>query len=197
MKKNIFPKSQPLKPKQGFVLVETIVAVSIILLVVPAILSMTTRGISLESYARSQMTANYLAEEGVEFIRNRRDANLLDYENGNLSTHWDDGFSGGSLCKSHPCTIDPLAGSGSIIGTCPGGNITSNPPSNCYRVYVDTNGFYSPASSGKATEFWRGVTVADIPSHPNEHVITSTVIWRSQFLQKSVTVTGYITNWLQ
>ena len=199
MKKNIFSKikvsSSATTSKRAFVLIETIVAVSIILLVVPAVLGMTTRGISVSSYSKSQMTANYLAEEGVEVIRNKRDHNFLQQQNG-VTVSWDDGFgSGSAVCTVNPCIINPLLGVNGIQA-CNGGSMSTNPPSDCYRLYADSNGFYTNVATGNTvTPFWRGVKVTQVSA--KEYVVASTVTWNTTFLQKSITVTGYMTNWPQ
>ncbi|MCK9352395.1 MAG: hypothetical protein WCT49_04665 [Candidatus Paceibacterota bacterium] len=185
------------KIKKGFIMVETIVAVSIILMVVPAVLGMATKGITLGTSAKSQMIASYLASEGIEFIRNKRDSNLLRYQNGVSGAKWDDGFTPGGaspMCKNNPCTINPLAAPSNIIQRCSGSLAT---PSPCYRLYLDSFGFYSHDTGGQATQFYRGVSVIDAPGNSNEHLVTSTVVWSTAFSQKSLTVTDYITNWTQ
>jgi hypothetical protein len=174
----------------GFILVETVVAVSLVMMTVPAVLGMVTKGITLSSYAKNQMIATYLAEEGIEFIIARRDYNYLRKEKGDV-VNWDDGFvSGTADCRTVACTINPteaikiVSGSGSIYD-----------PNPIYRLYVDSNGFYKHDSAGTITPFSRGVFVKDVSGNPDEHTITSVVVWNTPFSKKSISVTAYITNW--
>jgi len=192
----------PVNVMAGFVMVETLVAVSVILLAVPAVLSMTTKGITIGAYAKNQMIASYLAEEGVEFVRNRRDYNLLKHESGDLGVQWDDGFDGGSdKCRptgpNGGCTVDPLATMDNIINRCNGCKIDTVPPSAGFRLYTDVNGVYSHNAAGTATPFWRAVFVEQVSGQPDQYTITSKVVWSTVYGQKNVSVSGFITNWLK
>lgn len=180
----------------GFVLVETVVAVSLVMMTIPAVLGMVTKGITLSSYAKNQMIATYLAEEGIEFIVARRDYNSLRKERGDV-VNWDDGFASGTVdCRTVACTINPKKAINENITLGSGSIYTPDP---VYRLYVDSDGFYKhydiTEPANKATSFSRGVFVKDVAGSPNEHTITSVVVWNTPFSQKSVSVTAYIANW--
>ena len=173
----------------GFVIVETLVAVALVLLAIPAALQMSTKGIYLSTYSKNQMIATYLAQEGIEYIRARRDYNrMLVLKDGVGAANWDDGFSG----MADAVRIDPSRPS--PIVNCSGCNIYSNPPNASYHLYISSNGFYSHTSAGNtATPFYRGVFV--VPSGTSEYVITSVVRWNAGFVSKTTTLNGYISNW--
>lgn len=76
--------------KQGQSLVETVFAIGIMLIVVSAILALVISNIVGQKESEFQITANNLAREGIEVVRNIRDSNWLAGED------WDLGLSGGS-----------------------------------------------------------------------------------------------------
>lgn len=63
--------------KEGFTLIETMVAITILLIAVVAPMSLAQEGISAARLAQDQIVAFYLAQEGVELVRNMRDENKL------------------------------------------------------------------------------------------------------------------------
>jgi prepilin-type N-terminal cleavage/methylation domain-containing protein len=63
--------------KAGFTLVESMVAISILSMAVTGPLLIAQKGIGSAIYARDQITAFYLAQEAVEYIRNVRDTNRI------------------------------------------------------------------------------------------------------------------------
>ena len=73
--------------KQGFSLVEALVAISIFTLAVVTIMVTLSRGISNTNYSKQKMTAEYLAAEGVEYIRNLRDTYVI-YASGGAQAGW-------------------------------------------------------------------------------------------------------------
>lgn len=64
-------------PSSGFTLLETIVAIGILSLAATAPIVIAQKGIASAIYARDQITAFYLAQEAIEYIRNVRDTNRL------------------------------------------------------------------------------------------------------------------------
>ena len=63
--------------KNGFTLIETLVAVSIFTMSIMALLVVLTQGIANNNYAKKKILASYLAQEGIEYIRNMRDTYTL------------------------------------------------------------------------------------------------------------------------
>ena len=61
----------------GFTLVETLVAISIFSVSILGIMSVLASGISHANYAKQKMIALYLAQEGIEYVRNIRDSKVL------------------------------------------------------------------------------------------------------------------------
>lgn len=173
-------KNLKLKMEKGFTLVETLVAISILLVAVVA--PMSTIGGSLSSIfiARDQMIAVNFAQEGIEIVRQRRDSNMLNkWKNGAGS--WGDNLSAGGYL------IDAtnLRGSGTLLScasSCGVGYKKS------IRQDPSTGLFYqkTAASSGENTQFTRIVNIADVS--PTEKTVTSTVTWLAGAVIKKIEV---------
>ncbi|MBI2482055.1 MAG: hypothetical protein HYV76_00585 [Candidatus Vogelbacteria bacterium] len=91
---------------RGFTLLETFVAVTILVIAVIGPLSLMVRGITDGNYAKNEITAFYLAQEGLELVMNRRDANQfgigdMDYPN---NYPWLAGLT--NCVADHGCYID-------------------------------------------------------------------------------------------
>lgn len=76
MQKNIFKKEDG-AGIPGFSLIETIIAITVIGLVITAAASLTQSSLRIGSVTMNQLIANHLAEEGLEITRNIRDSNWI------------------------------------------------------------------------------------------------------------------------
>ena len=70
-------KYKKLQKNKAFTLVETLVAISIFTVSLLGIMSVLASSISSTNYAKQKMTATYLAQEGIEYVRNMRDTDVL------------------------------------------------------------------------------------------------------------------------
>ncbi len=66
----------------GFTLVETLVGLLIFTVAVVALMSVLGSGISTTTYAKQKLAAQFLAQEGIECVRNRRDTEVLSSPSG-------------------------------------------------------------------------------------------------------------------
>jgi hypothetical protein len=139
------PKNQITKINKntGFTFLEVIIAVFIISLGVVGMVRIIPAIISNTSINSSRFTAAYLAQDGIEIIRNIRDGNWL--EDRTAPTAWDEGIDGCSggceadytiLNQENPAVV-PYAGRYLNIGS---------------------SGFYG-YSAGVPTKFKRKITV--------------------------------------
>lgn len=89
---------------RGFTIVETLVAISILLIGVSAAFSAAQSSLSATSAIKDRITAIFLAQEAMEMARNLKDQNLLAQNiSGNESDpEWLEGFSG--LGGAEPCS---------------------------------------------------------------------------------------------
>ena len=82
--KKLNPKSYTPKPQGGQVLVEAIVAISILVIGLLGIFSLLSRSLSLNRVIADQSAATYLAAEGIELVKNLVDANAIQRRPWNL-----------------------------------------------------------------------------------------------------------------
>jgi len=73
---NFFKHKNKFK-NSGFTLVEMLVAVSIFTVAILTIMTILGQNISDTTYAKRKLVASYLAQEGIEYIRNMRDTYVL------------------------------------------------------------------------------------------------------------------------
>jgi len=101
---------------RGFSLVETLVAVSVLMLAVVGPLSIASRGLISAQFSRDQITAFHLAREATELVRNRRDTNMLP-----ATATPADWLNGLDSCISNTCKVDPtnVLFSPCVSGSCP------------------------------------------------------------------------------
>ncbi len=132
------------KRDRGFTILEILIAIFILVTAIIGIYSTFPRIIVATSIISSRLTAAYLAQEGIEIIRNMRDANWL--KNPTDPTKWNIGLTGcTSGCEADYTTgaVDQTTALRSYTGA---------------LLDIDANNFYS-YSGGSPTKFKRKITV--------------------------------------
>ncbi|MFA5932066.1 MAG: type II secretion system protein [Candidatus Paceibacterota bacterium] len=76
------------KLNKGFTLVETLVSISIFTMSILGLLVILSGSITDTGYAKKKMAASYLAQEGIEYVRNLRDTAVL-YNTTSPQAGWD------------------------------------------------------------------------------------------------------------
>lgn len=184
-----------LKKQLGQSLMETIVAIGVMLIVIIAILGLTVSSIAGQKENEQQVVANNLAREGVELVRNIRDSNWL-----NESVDWDEGIDGNShgIIDVKDSFIDYDS---SLLS----------------RLYIDSEGLYlhdPDDPTGRLSPFSRIVTTQSIclPNLLEDAVratrlgcltgelkvgikVTSRVNWRDSGRPKSVFFESLLYDW--
>lgn len=169
----------------GFTLVETLIAITILILAVTGAFAAAQNGISSAKFSKDQIVAFYLAQEGVEYIRNKRDSNALNP----ASTSWLDGVAepGDPCFFGNKCMIDAITSVESDkIRVCSLQN-------GCPPLKLDNNGFYSYIS-GDDTKFTREITLEEIVPGV-EVAITVTVRWSKGLVNREFVARENIFNW--
>ena len=159
----------------GFTLIETLVAIFILVVSIGGPLTIVAKGLSASFFARDQITAFFLAQEAVEYVRNIRDRNTFE------GNGWIDGFAscfGGNVCDIDVQNDTVI----SCSGTCPALLLNSS------------TGFFNHVS-GNASPFVREVALTSV--NADEVVVTVTMSWRTGALSRSFVIKEHIFNWQQ
>jgi prepilin-type N-terminal cleavage/methylation domain-containing protein len=178
-------KDQRLKMNNGFTIVESLVAITILVLVITGAAGAIQSAISSYIFSKDQIIAFYLAQEGFEQIRNIRD------ENGLRDLDWLTGISAnsGDPCFfGEACLVDPIDAGGVFVERCIDGD--------CPVLRQDpTTGFfgYDPDPAWSDTVFNRKIVLTQINS--NEVAITVTVDWSKGLTSRQFKATENILDW--
>ncbi len=165
---------------RGFTFVETLVAISILLMAIAAPLTLGSQGLAASRIARDQVIGTYLAQEAVEYARNIRDANTL------AGNEWLEGLED---CIDGTCMLDvPRA----IIEPCVE-KVGCDP-----LAFSETTGFYGLPGGGSKwieTKFTRGLSITVSEKTPDEALLTATVSWKDGLADRSLSVEESILDW--
>ncbi|MBU4480158.1 type II secretion system GspH family protein [Patescibacteria group bacterium] len=145
-----------LKSNRGFTLVETLVAITILLVSIAGPMSLSQQGLKSTRLSKNQITAFYLAQDAVEFIKNKTITNILD------SRSFDFGLN---PCDPGPCRIDTTDASTNACG------------GPCDLLHKSPEGLYGYDGSWTETDFRRKITVTEGVANPDELLVTVEILW--------------------
>ena len=166
--------------QKGFTIVELIIAIVILSFAIIGIYSFFHPAILLVSNFYFRSTADYLAQEGLEVVKNIRDNNILRGES------WSQGFSS---CVAG-CQLDYKTGTPPI-----GGSVNPLEPYNDNNfLNINADGFYS-YDAGTPTKFKRKVTITKpFPSNQDILKVVVLVKWDHNGNLFTFDTIGYIYN---
>jgi len=166
---------------KSFTLIEVIIAISIFTLMVGASFILIQQTVNAVSLASSKLVAYYLAQEGIEIVRNFRDNNWLKQRADN-SVKWNAGLAEGAWEVDY--NDDALVGYGEAGR----------------YLYIDTtDGFYLyypdvPISNYAKTKFKRKITISP-GADSNDIYVELNVEWTERTKTYNVKVTEHFFNW--
>lgn len=196
--------------QSGFSLVETLVSITILLIVIIGPMTISSSAAKSTSFSSEQVTAFFLAQEGLELVQKGRD-DLFNrhFLSGNtpqyLPDPWGDFTSSGNSGLYHDCYESDGCGL-ETSGNAAGSLVT---PKDCTS---DTNQcllFFNPASGNIRSRYTHTTGVSTVPTpftrvikitydvaHPYEVRVISEVTWRSGNLKQkqTVSVESYLLN---
>lgn len=183
---------------KGFSLVETLVAISIFTVSLLGIMSVLASSISHTNYAKQKMIATYLAQEGIEYMRNIRDDFVL-YDNWSnfkdaLNQAKCDTSGNPKNCYVDDQSLDftdPNMPTTDLLKQCANGGNGDCP----VLRYNSITGKYGYASGGVDSGFTR-IIQATYPSS-DDIKISSTVSWNQGSGNYSVTFSEDLFNWVE
>ncbi len=175
--------------KKGFTLVETLIAISIFSVSVIALMSFLSQNISNAGYAKRRMIATYLAQEGIESVRNMRDTYV--FYSGTTSNDWNK-----FKAQLSPCNLGNECGFNNAIYSDDPNYVfkCSSNPNSC-KLFLN-NGNYNTNSIGSDSGYSRTIRMDVISA--DEVRIYSAVSWTQVGgFPHSVTLTENLFNWVE
>lgn len=191
----------PLQHK-GFSLVETLFAIAILMIALVGPMTLAWSSLSSANDQRNEVTATYLAQESLEYVKNIWSMNAirqLTTATQNSNPAWLSGLEG--CMNVNGCDIRPNnAGSaGAVVSclSCSGGfqlyKLNFDDGSRKYSLYTSDNG----ASKGSAgtieqTNFKRKTVIT---SSGDEAFVTVTITWNNRTVPRTLTLSSVLYNY--
>lgn len=177
---------------QGFTLVEILIAISILSLSILATFTAVSNSMRATNFSEEQVIAYHLADEALEYIRNKRDTNGIQHVNnlGSGSTFpWMSGIANLSTDPCYPGNVCYVDVPNNTMTRC-----TSNALSCPALLYNSNMGVYEYVT-GNATVYKRSVSI--VLQSATEATVTVSVAWTAQGVSKTYTQTLVLRNWTE
>lgn len=162
-------KKTLVKKINGFTLLEVLVSIFILFIVTSASTAVVSRALSTTSNIKSKLIASELSQEGLELIRNIRDANWI--ENKDNPTAWDYGLEQGDWETDYQSQLLAYVG----------------------RYFkINSSGFYNYAV-GDDTKFVRKITIQK--KSDSQLRVISEISWTEKGRSNYFTAIEDLYNW--
>lgn len=167
--------------KSGFTLIETLVAIFVLIIAITATFTSANLGLKTSFEARDQVIASFLSQEAYEILRNMRDKNRIS------GSDW---LPNAALvaCNGQDCQID-MRDPVDKIKVC----------GTACRLYKDSQGFYTHQVGGgnTPTKFTRSLQLLPIDNRHSNTGVTAivTVSWTEGSRTKSMTSRLNLLDW--
>lgn len=172
------------KLKSGFSLIETMVAIAVLVMVITGPITLAANSLKSASISKNNFIAANLAQEGIELMRLYRTNNAIqgkDWLEDIMPPGPSEHCNGSS---GHTCYIDAKTFQ---LNTCNGSKCAP-------ALLIDSGGFYNYIS-GTASIFKRNIVVDTISG--NAARVTVTIDWNERFGDQSITLEEIIHDWIQ
>lgn len=164
--------------KKSFTLLEVMIAITILTLAVGGSFALIQQTLVATSLAQSKLIAYYLAQEGIEIVKNIRDSNWLIQHKTDPVHSWKEGLTSGEWEIDYDdIALNPYLGR---------------------NLYIDgTNNFYTylnfPSSDDVKTSFKRKIILNEIGDNVLEMKVE--VSFEERGRSHTVEVTNFLHNW--
>lgn len=179
-----------LKKQNGFTILESIIAIFVLSLSISGAFSAVQQSLSQSIISKDEIKAFYLAQEAIEMIRNKRDANQL-YKIANPSTSntWLYGISQNSITDpcyfGKICKTDVVSNSLSYCGASWG---------SCSVLNQDTSSFLYSYGAYPATRYKREIQIESV--NADEIAVIVRISWTKGIISKEFKVKTHLFNWI-
>jgi len=164
--------------ESGLTLLEVIIATFILLIAVVGSYLAFSRILMVTSSISDRFVAAYLAQEGVEVVRNIRDTNWIN------SSGWDNILN---TCPVNGCELDYRTGT-------PDSSLVSLYSYSGASLNIDSDGFYTYEDIGTTpTKFKRQIIIT--PSGDSMLDVVVNILWADKGQEYSLQVEEYLYNW--
>ena len=164
---------------RGFTLIETLVAMSVLLVSLAGPLSIAAKALQSAYYARDQVTAFYLAQEAIEYVRTYREQNYLALPPGEWLSGIDD-------CMSpNICTVDFPNFNHQVCGG-----------DGCAPLLISASNRLYNIESGDPSIYTRSLTLSPVSGNPDEILVSVTVSWNTSGGGRTFELTEHMFDWL-
>ena len=171
--------------QQAFSLVETLVAISILLIVIVGPMTITARTAKSSTFATEQAQAFFLAQEGIELAQKLRDDRMLLFFHNQTNNTWSTFRGGtaypnlGNCYDSNGCGLHwtGSADIGILASNCGGANNL-----NTCRLYQKNSGrnyFTHTSTNANITPFVRKIYFTRDGTNDTYVRVRSEVVWRT------------------
>ena len=190
----IFLKYKGIGFEAGFTVVEVIVAIFVVTVGIGGLVAFIQFSEFTTRDAVVRLTAAYLAQEGLEAVRQIRDSNLLEVHRGGAGTWQNNGLSE-AACASGCQLICRQAGTYYPFCGAQGGNIDIELVPFADEFLTQENGYYAQSSPiGQATPFKRKITITEGAADRLD--VSVEVSWTLPRNTGSVTAATQLYDWL-
>lgn len=179
--------------KDGFYIVEAMIALGLLTIGFLGMITLLAQSLGLNRVVSDTYTANYLAMEGMELVKNVIDGNIAHGQNFDKDCAWNEGFSAGASYE-----VDAgLALTSKSSTECPGAAFARNSYGGKFIRFDAATGKYG-YGAGTDTPFKRKITVRPNPTgnNPDEIRVNSIVDWVTRGGGEfTANVEDYLFNW--
>ncbi|OGG61324.1 hypothetical protein A3C87_04045 [Candidatus Kaiserbacteria bacterium RIFCSPHIGHO2_02_FULL_49_34] len=152
--------------QQGFTLVETLVAISVLIVAIVVPLRVITQSLKSAAFTREKITATHIAQEGIELMNAQYDEDKKD-----LNTAWSRWASVYGVTSGF--SFEPRT---KTLLTC------TSTASNPCRIYTDANGYTHSTVGTTLTPYVRTLRVrTSSPASASAVEVESIVTWQNAF----------------
>lgn len=172
--------------EKGFTLVETLVAIFILVVSITGPMAAAQNSLRSSFLARDQVVAYYLAQESIEYIKNAKDGLAVQGTDWKTQTPFDSCIGGNMQCDINSLGNRSVCGSGSI-----------NDNLKCKELDIDdANGFFIPSNPGGNSKYIRSIFMNNVG---DETEVTVVIEWRTNLFvagSKRIVVSENLYDWI-